>query len=622
MSASFIDLLSEHGDVEYLTERVLNSPRRSRSGSSCTIGYSPGPEEAVADPFNGEVIDLTNDAHDFSRYGLLDDNEYALERLQIGGFFVKPGMFLEINDFFLGKYRIEFILVRVIAQSETTRPKIRGVPYARTRNLLGKLPKKANEVCMILYFNSNEPRANSEGLVDKLEVHFTPAGNQAKPQEEAIIRINADHLPDARYRVSEDILCNQWRGGRVKGGSWVPSNQLASVDLDSDPANPPPTSCRLPGQQYTMFDSFSGAGGVSRGANMSGFKVRYAVDKAEEVWRTYKTNFRDTELFKMSLDEFVANLGHRHIRVDVLHFSPPCQFFSPAHTHASVHDDANIFALFGCSQLIHLTRPRIITVEQTFGITHEHHVGYLRALISDFTQFGYSVRWKVVRLCTWGAAQDRKRLIIIAAAPGEKLPPFPQSTHAEGGAGGLNPWHTIRRAIQSVRTGDDLHDPGQAIHYNPRRPSYDPNRLAGTITTGGGQSHPDGTREFTLRELASLQGFPKRHRFIGNKTSIKRQIGNAFPPNTVRVLYSHIEQWLLTQDGMRRHQPAMQNVVNLDYVPVGFVIDDDSDGSNHAVDDSEREQSPEMGEDVMEIINDFSNQRGSGETVAEPMVID
>ena len=157
----------ERNDVEFLTERPSADPRRARSSSSCTLGNSPEPEEVVADPFSAEVIDLTDEAHDFSRYGLLDDDEYAVEQLPIGGFFAKPGMFLEINDtLFLGKYRIDFILVRVIACNETTGPKIRGVPYARTRNLLCKLPKKANEVCLILYYNSSDPRIKSEGLVD------------------------------------------------------------------------------------------------------------------------------------------------------------------------------------------------------------------------------------------------------------------------------------------------------------------------------------------------------------------------------------------------------------------------------------------------------------------------
>lgn len=301
----------------------------------------------------------------------------------------------------------------------------------------------------------------------------------------------------------------------------------------------------------------------------------------------------------MPIDDFILTTKDRLMRADVLHLSPPCQYFSPAHTHQSVHDDANIFALFGSLQLIDKLRPRLVTLEQTFGITHERHRQYLRALIGCYTQHGYSVRWKVVRLCTWGLAQDRKRLIILAAAPGEKLPPFPDATHSEDGVGGLKPYTTIRKAISSIRIGDDLHNLDNVKHFQPRRPPLDADGLAGTITTGGNDVYyPDGTRDFTIREYACIQGFPKYHKFLGTKTCIRRQIGNAFPSNTVQMLYKHLEEWLLKQDGMTRYQPVADSVM----------IVDDSD--NDESDDSFRWQtssvaysSPEMDEDVMEIVN-------------------
>ncbi|KAL3600618.1 hypothetical protein FPOAC2_04863 [Fusarium poae] len=345
-----------------------------------------------------------------------------------------------------------------------------------------------------------------------------------------------------------------------------------------------------------MFDSCSGAGGVSRGALMAGFKIQYAIDKASEVWDTYETNFPDTELFRMPLDEFISepNVGQK--RVDVLHFSPPCQFFSPAHTHASIHDEDNIAALFGCNELLQKLRPRIVTVEQTFGLTHDRHGDYFNGLLHDFTQWNYSFRWKVVKLCTWGAAQDRKRLIIIASAPGERLPPLPMPTHGE--EPGLLPYNTIGKALRGVRLGDDLHNPDRVQHFNPPRAPYNSERLAGTITTRGGDVYyPDGSRKLTLREFASLQGFPRWHLFLGNITSIKRQIGNAFPPVTVRVLYKHIEQWLLKEDGI---MPCHDRSI--------IAIEEDSE--------DESPRSPEM----MEL--DIEGRSNYDHCVSETMVID
>lgn len=253
----------------------------------------------------------------------------------------------------------------------------------------------------------------------------------------------------------------------------------------------------------------------------------------------------------MSVDEFILSTKDRHIRADILHLSPPCQYFSPAHTRSGVQDDENIFAQFGCGELVKKVRPRLITVEQTFGITHGQHQDYFRSLLCQFTDLGYSLRWKIVRLCTWGAAQDRKRLIIIASAPGEKLPPFPPATHSDNPFDNLRPFITIRQAIARVRRDDPLHDIANTQHYFPSRPELDADRLSNTIAAGTGDLyHPSGLRNYTSREYACLQGFPVYHAFLGDRTSIKRQIGNAFPPNAVKVLYKHLKQWLSQQDGL------------------------------------------------------------------------
>lgn len=254
----------------------------------------------------------------------------------------------------------------------------------------------------------------------------------------------------------------------------------------------------------------------------------------------------------------------------MLHLSPPCQFFSPAHTRDAAHDDENIFALFGCSTLIDTVRPRLATVEQTFGITWDKHSEYYHALVGMFTQFGYSVRWKVVKLKDWGLAQDRKRLIMIAAAPGEVLPTFPPSTHGPN----LKSYNTIGKALSMVKQRDPLHNLTTVKWHQPPRRPFDADRLADTITTGGSTSyHPSGERNYTIREYACLQGFPNCHRFLGTKTQIIKQIGNAFAPNTVEVLYRHLMKSLLDSDGISDRGVDVE-VVNLE--PDVMIVDDDS----------------------------------------------
>jgi DNA (cytosine-5)-methyltransferase 1 len=63
-----------------------------------------------------------------------------------------------------------------------------------------------------------------------------------------------------------------------------------------------------------------------------------------------------------------------------------------------------------------------------------------------------------------------------------------------------------------------------------------------TITTrfdtpsAGRFIHPSLNRNITIREAARLQSFPDNYRFLGNKTSVHTQIGNAVPPQLAEYL--------------------------------------------------------------------------------------
>jgi DNA (cytosine-5)-methyltransferase 1 len=102
-------------------------------------------------------------------------------------------------------------------------------------------------------------------------------------------------------------------------------------------------------------------------------------------------------------------------RVDILHLSPPCKFFSPCKTlRGCVNDDANEAALFCIDAMLKKCRPRIITLEQTFGLI-ERFPQHFNALIHQFIANGFSISWQVMSFQNRGLAQSRRRLIIVAA---------------------------------------------------------------------------------------------------------------------------------------------------------------------------------------------------------------
>ncbi|KAL0937564.1 rip defective [Colletotrichum truncatum] len=481
-----------------------------------------------------------------------------------------------------------FILVTSITQDLHTRHvKVCGTPFYRSRALMGKLPRKLNEIYALYELEEDDSRPPEQqaqievSLTDLLKprtLHLTNApypkhryersiftslkaiqedgplvcrwryilyyrGSKEKllrkPHHWTLERINANDVRHAYLLVEEDALRAEWRGETILGGSYtsmVPGSNNNNNNSE---------------QKYTVVDAFSGAGGFSRGAERSRLHIKCAIDHWDKACNTYRLNFPTTELFQMSVDEFLLVHDDIPLRADILHLSPPCQTWSPAHTIPGKNDEANIAALFACRSLVEKVRPRIFTLEQTFGILQSCHDPFFSCLVGGFTELGYSVSWKIVHLQTWGLPQVRKRLIMIGACPGEQLPPFPSATHSEAGADGLSRYVTARQSLSRINGDLYNHEPEEPRDVLPNGSVIcEPDKiLPRCITCSGGQNFHWDLRPFTPREFACLQGFPTWHKFAG-ESCLKKQIGNAFPPCVVRLLCEHIKNWLLERDGL------------------------------------------------------------------------
>lgn len=133
---------------------------------------------------------------------------------------------------------------------------------------------------------------------------------------------------------------------------------------------------------------------------------------------------------------------------------------------------------------------------------------------------------------------------------------MPAATHSEHGTGSLKPFVSVRSALSTIPRADavrsdPLHDPS-AVAFTPDKHQmpWDASKiLPRAMTTSGGQNyHPSGKRDFTLREYATLQGFPPCHVFTG--AYVKKQIGNAVPPCVAKVLFESIKRDLDAVDGI------------------------------------------------------------------------
>lgn len=108
----------------------------------------------------------------------------------------------------------------------------------------------------------------------------------------------------------------------------------------------------------------------------------------------------------------------------------------------------------------------------------------------------------------------------LIKSPGQSLPQFPPHTH---GKLPLPPYVSLADAIDDIRPNDRLHDVRGCTFPFPRYSTIEPYLpFPGTIMASGTEHvFPDGSRRFTLRELARIQTFSDAHLF--GPTYIQKQ---------------------------------------------------------------------------------------------------
>ena len=281
--------------------------------------------------------------------------------------------------------------------------RLRGSSYRRLRYFDGIFPKKENEVAMI---SERTDVLSVNQIIQKVELRLTnrpfpearnlekgvlvcrwkyeePPSSQTK---EVIIQHLTEDEADADYKISDNIMWQEWR------------NHSRS---------------RSSNNYYTLGDTFSGAGGVTCGALMAGFDVKWCVELCDRACDTFELNSPATQIYTMGVDGFV-DIAKDYHQVDILHVSPVCKTFSAAHTRPCANDDQNEATLFAVHNLAKKARPRIITVEQTVGLP-QRHKAHFHSLIQQLTDLGFNLRAATLNFAHYGVTQERKRLIIIAS---------------------------------------------------------------------------------------------------------------------------------------------------------------------------------------------------------------
>lgn len=326
------------------------------------------------------------------------------------------------------------------------------------------------------------------------------------------------------------------------------------------------------GNGIRVISFFTGAGGLDLGFDLTGFDVVYATDIDESCCKTLNANIGKT----LSKNTVVEQADIRKINlkllpknVDLIIGGPPCQSFSASGRRAGGAsgrlDDRGLLFEAYCN-IIDYVKPKAFLFENVRGILGTNKGQDWKAIVKAFEDIGYKISFRILDALDYGAPQQRERMIMV----GHKLDCdflFPRPLFGSDSIT-KKPHFTSGEALASISGDDEVKESlllknGKYAHLLPLVPEGE-NYLFFTAKRGypnpvfayrsrfsdflykASHSTPIKTliaspgkytgpfhwenRCFTVREYMRLQGFPDKYKFVGDRTTQIKQIGNSVSP--------------------------------------------------------------------------------------------
>jgi DNA (cytosine-5)-methyltransferase 1 len=204
-----------------------------------------------------------------------------------------------------------------------------------------------------------------------------------------------------------------------------------------------------------IVDSFAGGGGASLGIQWAlGRSPDIAINHDKEAIALHAANHPDSihlaeDVWKVDPVEACAGRP-----VGLMWLSPDCKHFSKAKGGKPVSKKIRGLAWVAIRWAAAI-RPRVIVLEnveefQTWGPVLANgkpcpmrRGQTFKAFVRKLERLGYTVEWRELRACDFGAPTIRKRLFLIARCDGQAIE-WPTPTHGKGRA---QPWHTAAECI-------------------------------------------------------------------------------------------------------------------------------------------------------------------------------
>jgi len=221
----------------------------------------------------------------------------------------------------------------------------------------------------------------------------------------------------------------------------------------------------------TAIDLFCGAGGLSAGLEMSGFKVLAGVDLFEAAGKTFEKTHKDAKFVGKPIEdvtivELMDATGLKKGELTVLAGGPPCQAYSVYNHQRGMHD-ARAVLFREYLRIVEGMQPEWIVMENVMGIYSIGGGEAVRAIKDELGALGYQVKEKVLKAEEYGVPQERRRVVFIGNRIGAPIS-HPDPTHGTD----LAPFTTIRDAIGDLPAILNGEDPGTVKYAAPDKGEF------------------------------------------------------------------------------------------------------------------------------------------------------
>lgn len=243
------------------------------------------------------------------------------------------------------------------------------------------------------------------------------------------------------------------------------------------------------------IDLFSGAGGLSHGLELSGFKVVAANEIHKDPIKTYRKNHPGTlmidgDIRTMDGKDILASINEeagldiRQGELDLIAGGPPCQGFSTAGLKIIGDPRNSLIAKY--IEILKEIQPRRFLIENVPGLVSLHGGRNLDMVLDLLSTTGYEFNYKILHASDYGVPQQRKRLFILGSREG-RAPSMPKPTHCIIRKGqknleetGLLPCPTIGETISDL---PELEPGEKKVEYDRPPKSKMQRELRGKCTT-------------------------------------------------------------------------------------------------------------------------------------------